>query len=339
MTALRIVCAFLGVLAVYSSIFLREDEEGRLQTKLEGVWLRLSDRRTSFVSRHYRAFQNVAWAASRILERIFGKRVVSWQFVAASILLSFASFDLSLWLSRPRLSSSLPIWGSALALAAVAPLLSRRLALVPALASTALLLNVLVFGLVLPGLSLVRGRPIEFPSNPYFLPTWGLAVPLSLASTVVVLVPLRRLLRSAAEEESLWRAGVKLVGLVAVTAVVLAVPFVLSGLGEAPAPTPRGGLTMQMHRTPWRSVVAEVADMNLFMVLPALLYALGLLGLLCHKAAWEGILRPLYAVKRFRPLFTHRKTVFGTGAYLLAFAVAPDRLSPQALIGRLLLGE
>jgi len=212
MTLLRLLCGFLGVLALYSSVCLYESEEGRVQTRLEGLWLRLTDRRTSFVSRHYNTVQNLAWVASRALDRIFGKRAISWQFMAASLLLSFASLHLGMWLARPRLGWDSFIWGSAFALVAIAPLFSRRLAVVPTLASAALLIN-LLFALAGPGLSLVRGRPIERPLNPNFLLMWGLAIPLCLASSVAVLGALRRLLRSAAEEESLWRAAAKLVGL------------------------------------------------------------------------------------------------------------------------------
>jgi len=324
----------LGVLALYSSVCLYESEEGRVQTRLEGLWLGLTDRRTSFVSRHYNTVQNLAWVASRTLDRIFGKRAISRQFMAASLLLSFASLNLGVWLAHPRLGWDSFIWGSAFALVAIAPLFSRRLAVVPTLASAALLIN-LLFALVGPGLSLVRGRPIERPLNPNFLLMWGLAVPLCLASSVAVLGALRLLLRSAAEEESLWRAAAKLVGVIAVTAVVVGVPLWLASLGEAPAPR-GGGLTMQMGRTPWRSVVAQVADMNLFTILPALLYALGTLSLLCHTVAWEGILRPIYAAQRFRPFFTYRKTVFSAGLYLVAFAFAPGLLSPSALVRALL---
>ncbi len=41
-----------GLLCLYSSVFLYEDEEGRIQSKLEEWWARLDDARNVAVSRN-----------------------------------------------------------------------------------------------------------------------------------------------------------------------------------------------------------------------------------------------------------------------------------------------
>ena len=99
-------CAFaliraLGVLFVCAALFLHENEEGRIQNKLEEWWIKLSDREKESRSRAAAFMQDVAESTGRGFDRLLGKRLLSLRFIFVSISFSIASAFLFVFLVWP----------------------------------------------------------------------------------------------------------------------------------------------------------------------------------------------------------------------------------------------
>ena|SRR5579872_6758344 len=87
-----------GGLFIYAAL-LYEDEEraaGRAQSKLEELWIRLKDKQDASLSKGTSFLRIVATITGKGFDRLFGKRLLSLQFVVTSIYLSLASLLLSI---------------------------------------------------------------------------------------------------------------------------------------------------------------------------------------------------------------------------------------------------
>ena len=87
---LQILCLFGGVVLIYFAAFSYEDEESKVQDKLEGWWVSLNDiegglgrKLTGFVKKSNELVDN-------FLSKLLGESIFSIQFVAISTTLSFA---------------------------------------------------------------------------------------------------------------------------------------------------------------------------------------------------------------------------------------------------------
>jgi hypothetical protein len=58
--ALRVLAGVAGAMAIYAALFLYEDEQGKIENKLEEWWVRLDDGRNAAVSRHTAFMREVA---------------------------------------------------------------------------------------------------------------------------------------------------------------------------------------------------------------------------------------------------------------------------------------
>src|SRR5438270_11201722 len=85
----------LGLLAFYAALFVREDEDGTIQNRLENWWLRLMYARDSALSKATRFMQGIAYLSDRTFDTIMGKRLLSFQAVGTSLWFSLASFWLA----------------------------------------------------------------------------------------------------------------------------------------------------------------------------------------------------------------------------------------------------
>jgi len=89
--ATRVLAGILGTLCVFS-LFLYEDEQGRLQNTLERWWIRLDDRKTAAMSRHTLFAQQVARSSSLAMDRVFGPGLITWRALVMSSLLSWGVY-------------------------------------------------------------------------------------------------------------------------------------------------------------------------------------------------------------------------------------------------------
>jgi hypothetical protein len=91
---LRCLAFLVGTLALYARFFMYEDEEGRWQNRIEKLWVAIDDRARVTGSKTSAFFNSVAAVVTRIFDRMFGPRLLSFRFVGVSSCYSFAGLFL-----------------------------------------------------------------------------------------------------------------------------------------------------------------------------------------------------------------------------------------------------
>jgi hypothetical protein len=90
-TMIRWLLVAVGLLAYYVGMFLYEDEEGVLQNRIENLWIAIDDRARYTGSATAALFEKVALIVSRILNRIYGRKLISLHVFRTS--LSFSTVE------------------------------------------------------------------------------------------------------------------------------------------------------------------------------------------------------------------------------------------------------
>jgi hypothetical protein len=80
--AARIGAFFIGCIALYFALFMYESECGVWQSNIEELWIRVSDRTREVGSRTIAIFNTIAELDTRLLNRMYGPRMVSFRMVA-----------------------------------------------------------------------------------------------------------------------------------------------------------------------------------------------------------------------------------------------------------------
>jgi hypothetical protein len=93
--SVRIIEGCMGLLFFYFAVFLYEDQDGRIQNKLEGWWIRISDQQNVAISRNVVFVRVVASLATKVFDRLFGNKILSARAVFASVCFSLASWFLA----------------------------------------------------------------------------------------------------------------------------------------------------------------------------------------------------------------------------------------------------
>jgi hypothetical protein len=90
-TSLRWVTGAGGLMLLYIAFFLHEDEEGKLQNRIEEFWIKIDDLQKTSLSRNAAFLSGTSRIALMVLNRLFGSRTLSFQGISSCILFSFAS--------------------------------------------------------------------------------------------------------------------------------------------------------------------------------------------------------------------------------------------------------
>jgi hypothetical protein len=90
----------LGLLFVYVAAFVREDEEGAIQNRLEELWIRLMYTGERALSKAARFMSVFARSLGNALDALYGDRLWSWRSINASLCLAFASSIIATLMSR-----------------------------------------------------------------------------------------------------------------------------------------------------------------------------------------------------------------------------------------------
>lgn len=90
-TLLRLLAGMAGALLLYAAFFLYEDEEARLQNRLEQLWNRIDAFQNVAMSAEVAFLQGATRTTTTILDRLLGRRLISIQSVTVSMAFSQAS--------------------------------------------------------------------------------------------------------------------------------------------------------------------------------------------------------------------------------------------------------
>lgn len=81
---LRLVIIVLGIICLSISIFLYENQEGRVQSRLESIWVKIDDLKKSSISKHLGFIKVISETLINILNKIFGEKSISLHIFAVS---------------------------------------------------------------------------------------------------------------------------------------------------------------------------------------------------------------------------------------------------------------
>ena len=99
---LRILAGIAGALLLYVAFFLYEDEEARLQNRLEQIWKRINALQSSAMSKEVAFLQGATRTTSAILDRLLGHKLVSAESIAVSFCFSGGSLYFGLLALEPE---------------------------------------------------------------------------------------------------------------------------------------------------------------------------------------------------------------------------------------------
>jgi len=305
MLLLRGLSIAVGLLAIYVVVGgVYEDEEGRLQDSLEHVWLKLAYTKDDAVVGHTSFTRaGLAWLG-HLLDRMFGKPLVSWHFFGVSFCLSMST---AVFLSALQSTSD--------------PTVSRTTVLL-AYAMGAGLFILAFLPAFFPGAAPATATAALALVMVQFLTTYGEPLYLiifswSLLIDALVILGSRYLYRALSKTPSLPIVLLGVVSGAAVIPLILLGPiFYFGGLNPEHWPE-------EFTPDSWAAGYAGLAiSMNYWTLVPTFLILALLLTYSLHRLLWPVALRPLYLAQRIK-LLQHRKTLMALGIYLVLLGVKP----------------
>jgi hypothetical protein len=320
----RCIAGCLGVILIYSALFLYKEEEGGLENRIEQWWQKIRDLHAHAISRETAFLKVVADVTSKGFAKLFGERLFGQKAVVASMCYSQAAVllcEMILYLLYPPVFVITVVFYLAtgtqclvfLFLGSLGPFIDRRWQ------KRFWLLSVLIATAIWPlGLD-VSGAPFGVFSEHgmYGITYYARDVAILLFSVVcdfLFIALTRVMLARAAESNSFVKITALAIGNACLAALLFIVPLV-------------GSFSLRS----WSSThgwLAEVQQLLLFVgssnfldALVSLSWFLIAIMMLLHRLFWPLIERPVYAVFRYRVFSEQKKLVFFSGVALLGLAV------------------
>jgi hypothetical protein len=293
---LRVLAGIAGAVAMYAARFLYEDEQGRIENRLEEWWVRLDDQRNAAVSRHTAFMREVARFEDRGFDKVFGHKLFSVEAFGASSALSalsmlaFGSLLVSLT-GRPVVGTLLLIF--TLLLGMITFVGSRR-----SLGRLFIPFAVVFVGSAVTGVTHGSLYPVVLLA----------AIIVSFISDMLFIAMTRWILRRSAS----LRQFAAIIGLVTLNVFLATLLSVVPYLLVAYSREMFGRMTS-----------ALVIIFNLLDSLIASIFILLAVVLLAHRLFWPLVSRPLYALRE-RGL--RSKAFYTVGSALIGYAAAGERV-------------
>lgn len=284
----RIVIAGLGFLLIYLALFLHEDEEGKLQNRIEELWCRIYDLQEKALSKAVLFIQAVLKLTNRGFDALLGVKLFSFRSVVVTLCYSWASLLLVLGgrvlFLRPIASHQFFAAG----MLGVAFLMCGY-GTFPAFLHTQFSIRLwqvltTMFLLLLSFLFYVVS------ASGYGVFEWRAAIAVATFTTFAVLCDIlfvaanRLIVRFSSGLSSLKQL-----------LVMLLVNVVLGVLYVAPL---KAGFRQGGFGGRWGELVFFVSATNLFTALSALSIVFVMLIALLHRLLWPTVERPVYAIAR-----------------------------------------
>jgi len=307
----------VGITLIGATWLVYENEEREIQSKLENLWIRLSDLSSSAYSMHRGASAKMLRAISALIDLTFGPKLVSLRFLAASLSISYIGLLLS--------PDSLTVLGysSGETVPARTSLISSAIMIVlcfwiGAIRRTRHLLVCIGATLICSlgmGFALYFDNKGSSEESPWFLFAVVMIVSVlaSVSADATTLWSIRVIAKKGGRATGIRALVVMLCGgltalvVMAASAAIFFSPFLMiGGMG--------GGAAAGMG-------LDELISMNAADLLSLLVIVLIAVALSVHSAAWPLILRPLYGLQS--PGWEKSKScIRKLGVAALAFGVA-----------------
>src|SRR5882724_2234547 len=80
----------LGAFCLATAILLYPGEDGKIQSKLEDFWVHVDDTQHRALSRATRFMTAIARFETRVLDSVFGSKLISWRSIGVSVCFSLS---------------------------------------------------------------------------------------------------------------------------------------------------------------------------------------------------------------------------------------------------------
>ncbi|MGD0325758.1 MAG: hypothetical protein ABSD45_18680 [Terriglobia bacterium] len=309
-------------LAFYVSLFLHEDEEARIQDRIEEFWVSVSDRQKLTGSRSAALFNKLAGTVTDAFDRILGSRLVSVQLVGVSSSCAFACLFLTVGLifafllhrlrALPSLPTNLPanIGANLNIVSAFCLAVGLVLLIIAALPSVmpsrfTRLMSVLPALLLTFALFMLVRRHLPFQHQFVLL----VALFISTLSDIGLLVGVRQSIRWISEEVRPFKICAAILGQVATGVLVVWAPSEISG-----------HLSVRYGWKLFPEFLMAISVFNVSTAIAALAFVLSLLVVLLHRMFWPIIERLLYPAARYKVVRNHKAmATLGAACVVVAF--------------------
>ena len=305
----RVGVALVGSILIYIGALLYEDEDKRVQSRLEELWLQLYDKSHVFFALEANLLTRMAGVVSRLFDKIFGPDLVSWQTAGVSVACSLVPFCLFAFMIAGSVTNQLPLSLLILAFVMCLMAVASRVSKASAIATC-----------ILP-LLFLSGGDIAVP---------GVVIVFAVGADLAAIALTRKLLRTMGAKEKLTKCILPCTLLMMLLSLItLPLPLGTFAIGGA-----FGALFSTRSQDPLDKVlhtsfVAALMNLNTSIFLLAILAFVILLSL--HHLFWPVLLRPLYLLQQIG-FSNYRKRLALAGTVTIAFAVVPSLMSWPALL-------
>lgn len=309
-TSFHIAFGIAGALLLYMGLFLTDTEEGNLENRLEGLWIRVDDIHSKAMSRQAVLLRQVATLVAEGFKGVFGRKLFSVKAIASCLCFCLASLFLSLALfvgETPFSSKRVRLACSLIFLVCGFTKYLRYLGFVS-----------VAFGIVVEWIGLTGDLHAYQGSPKQVLLTF-----LTYVVGILIAVCFISLIRWSMNLASHLSNGASLIVVLAANVALgaaLVWPLVYVQLRyRLSIFTPRGAANPAPQTHALLIFAYSVSATNVFTAVAAFGVLVTLVVALLHHLMWPAISRPIYAAHRYGLVRQH-KVLVALGAACLGLA-------------------
>jgi hypothetical protein len=338
----RFFASAVGVLLLWCSVCLHEDQEKKIHSRLEGWWIQADDLRRRALPAHVAVWKIAALRTESIFQRLFGLRVFTVRAASVSVFFSMASLiGYQFFITLPQVFEDIQSI-SDLLLPVIAVLswgvisgIFVGIGLLPAnRPRLSVITEILAFALLASGILLhgwLAGLFIQGSTGG----AWEMSVLLLgvVGSDFLIVALTRALLKQVNVRHNWWSIVVACIIAIALPVMFIVIPTLYSeSIADRLEPIARGierlfdssifgayveGLFGFVDQT--AIIVRAIGQSNYYSCFGSILFlTLGML-LAFHAIAWEAVQGALYSAQRFGIASRH-KTIALIGIALLGLS-------------------
>jgi hypothetical protein len=325
------LCAFiLGCIAFYLAFFLYEDDQGKLQNRIENLWVSVHDRARETDSLFVALINKSTRAVVSVSNVFFGKKLFSVQMVSVSMNASMLLILLTSFLMMIADATSSPDKRQLIFFTPFTLVVAACLFCAIRFAQRSLVYLTLVPVLAFMVSLSVSTTPLA--GFRYFIAPVLLI--LSVALDAVALACIRKTFALIAAETTLKSIVKSILVLMLICVASEALPMMAIQIDAAyhhaglPEITDLGGNPAEKAI---RSLALGLFALDLTTFFYALVPAVVLFGLLLHKLFWPVLSRAIYPVARHK-IFVNQKAMAAVGILAFTFAFGLEHVGAKEIL-------
>ena len=305
-TIMHVTVGMVGCVLVWIALFLTETEEGKLQNRMEELWIRVDDLSRISMRKESALIQQSSRMLSIALDRVFGPRLLSWKSLSTSVGFSMLSLLLSVYLVVFLTHRSAPSLRSVIILVFFVILSFApgrvRYCIIPLLL---FLIAVMLVAQMLPPHALDPSVYSKVHSSKQTVGILGLEgiIGGGTVSDILAIILIRWILKKSSTLTNVWTL-IGFIFLNLLIGIALLSPFLV---------------VRYRNLDLWTAFAVGTAGSNLLDALLSALLLLVLAAALLHRGLWPIVSRPIYSAQRFG-LVRHPKSLTGLAALCFMFA-------------------